>query len=166
MGRGDRREIAMLGDLEVEKALVDAITMNSLDPTSIQEHFQRVPADIAYWNEQLSVATNRYLDAKLERERAHARVFLDEKQKAEAAKTRATEKYLEAVISVNEEYIEAKEAENLWESKKLRYRGIVDALAAKRDMLISLGAHIRLEMLHDPMLRKNLAEMREIGADR
>jgi hypothetical protein len=53
------------------------------------------------------------------------------------------------------------EEEDQCEADRLRLRGIVEAYNAKRDMIISLGANLRLEMLNDPQVRKLHAEIRE-----
>jgi hypothetical protein len=52
------------------------------------------------------------------------------------------------------------------DAERVRLYGVLDALRSKRDMLISLGAHIRAEMQHDPMIRERAALDREVATNR
>ena len=53
-----------------------------------------------------------------------------------------------------DEYRDVKSHEIRAEVERSRIRGVLDAILAKRDGLISLGAHIRAEMRHDPTIRE------------
>ena len=68
---------------------------------------------------------------------------------------KATEKLIEAKAMCNPEWQKAHIALVEIEAEKTRVRGICDSIAAKKEMLISLGAHIRSEMEGDPMLRRD-----------
>ena len=49
------------------------------------------------------------------------------------------------------------------ESEKQKLRGKVEVVSAKKEMLISLGAHIRVEM-SDPMIRAQVKNNKEAMA--
>jgi len=66
---------------------------------------------------------------------------------------------LKGAALCSQRYIDAKAREATAESERHRARGRVDALSTKRDMLISLGAHIRLELLRDPAVRKRMSRL-------
>lgn len=149
-----------LYDIEVEKFLKEALI---ICPEAMEEEFVRVPSDLAYWNERHSDALHEALATKVERERISGelmndKTFLDDLE--EVLGKRPNLDQVKGAIVNDDRYIAAKVAEMGAEVERVRLRGCVDALAAKRDMLISLGAHVRLEMMHDPMLRRQMAANR------
>lgn len=159
---GDAARKTNLNGIEVESYLAESV---ELEPLALEEEFIRMPADLAYWNERHAAALRRSLIAKMERERVEAVLLCDaqfaEDLASELAKKAASMEQLKAAVKMAPEYLNARKAEIRTEVERVRLRGVVDAIAAKRDMLISLGAHVRLEMANDPALRKRMAESRE-----
>jgi len=133
------------------KAVQDAV---KIEPLAMAEEFVRIPADLAYWNAQYSDLLRLYLVAKAESEHLWARVWLETRE-ALLTDGKATEKLIESKATCNPEWQKAHLALVELEAEKARVRGVVDAIAAKKEMLISLGAHIRSEMEGDPMLRRD-----------
>jgi hypothetical protein len=157
-------DTALLNDIEVEKYLRDAVR---IEPLALEEEFIRLPADIAYWNERHARALREYLEAKIARERTHGELMCDPKfyehVEVELGKKPTVEQMKGATLS-DERYIASKVRENIADVERQRLRGCVEALSTKRDMLISLGAHVRLEMMHDPVVRRNMSRLRDVDS--
>lgn len=165
---------AMLRDIEVESFLKEAI---DVDPEFLSEEFVRIPADLAYYNERYSRALGAYLEAKAERERIAGELSISPKfikdltdkineyNEEDEKPKRPTVDQLKAAVLNDPAFIEARLIETRADAERTRLRGCVDALATKRDMVVSLGAHVRLEMQHDPVVRSRMAAMRELGRD-
>jgi hypothetical protein len=115
-------------------------------PEAIREEFVRVPSDMAFWGERYAEAVRAYLVAEQNRKATHARLRLTIRSVAAAGGTKMTEADVEAHIESAPEYQNAKLAEIEAEAAKLAAKTRFDAVAAKRDMCMSLGAHIRSEM--------------------
>jgi hypothetical protein len=128
----------------------------NIDPLNIDEHFRRVPAELAYYNQQYADAVEAHLKAKAECERTHARVYIELSDVTDDKGKKLTVAAIEANIQMNDDYHIAKMGMLNAEAEKLRLRGKVDVVSAKKEMLISLGAHIRVEM-SDPMVRAQAA---------
>ena len=124
----------------------------NIDAIQLDDHFRKVPAELAYFNERYADAVHQYLRAKATYEATRADVYRQIRIEAEASGGKMTEALLSARVEGDERYQTAKIKHIDAESKKQRFRGRVEAVHAKKDMLISLGAHIRAEM-SDPMSR-------------
>lgn len=133
------------------KAVKDAV---AIEPLAMQEEFVRIPGDLSHWNAQFSEALKRFLVAKAESEHLWARLWLEARE-ALLTDGKATEKLIEAKVNVTPEWQKAHINLVELEAEKTHIRGIVDAIEAKKEMLISLGAHIRSEMEGDPMVRRD-----------
>ena len=125
-----------------------------IEPLAMQEEFIRVPADLAYWNELYAQVLKRYLVGKAQSEHLWARLWLETREKLLTTDGKATEKMIENATMANPEWQKAHLALVEVEAEKSSIRGTVDAIAAKKEMLISLGAHVRAEMDGDPMVRR------------
>lgn len=128
-----------------------------IEPMAIQDEFIRVPADLAYWSESHSNLYREWQLAKFSREQewgaamARARASLSsEKQGGRGP----TVDQVEAEAVNDPKYVEAKRNEVYLEAETKRLVGMVDAVRTKRDMLVSLGAHIRAEMEHEPLIKE------------
>lgn len=129
-----------------------------IEPMAIQDEFIRVPADLAYWSESHSNLYREWQLAKFAREQewgaamARARASLSsEKQGGRGP----TVDQVEAEAVNDPKYVEAKRNEVYLEAETKRLVGMVDAVRTKRDMLVSLGAHIRAEMEHEPLIKES-----------
>lgn len=139
---------------EYGKFEVSSIT---IDPLDLNREFQELPPRLSYWNAKLAEASEASMRTKAELERARARAYLEEKEVASAEGRKPTIAELEARVVLNAGVTQAHDAFILAEGERLRLKGIVGAVLSKRDMLQSLGAKLRVEMMADPALRQQLA---------
>lgn len=149
-----RTDMAMLDDIEVERALVDALDIGGVD---LDEDFKRFPSVLAYWNERAASAIRHYLMAKIESERVWAKLF----KKFKRGEEKLSEKMIDAEICLHPEYLEAKENEAVLQAERHRLLGVAKALERKGDMLVSYGARQRTELEHDPSIRRRRRDMHE-----
>jgi hypothetical protein len=63
---------------------------------------------------------------------------------------------VESAVEMDQRNFDAKMRAIEAEVDEKRLRGVLDAVRTKRDMLISLGAHVRIEMEHDPVIREEV----------
>lgn len=135
-----------------------------IEPMALEEEFVRVPADLAYWNEEYSKIYQFWLERKMIREQVQAMVQTECREHLEITKKggKPTVGEVENEMILDTRYQQAKSKEIQAESEKVRLAGVLDALRSKRDMLISLGAHMRAEMQNDPMIRRTAAVDREV----
>jgi hypothetical protein len=138
-----------------------------IEPLALEEEFVRLPADLAYWNDRYSEAYKYHLERKIIREQLGAELSSKIRDGLEVAKkTRVTIAEVDGELLLNPEYQQARAKEVAADAERVRLYGVLDALRSKRDMLISLGAHIRAEMQHDPMIRERAALDREVATNR
>lgn len=144
---------------------LDAST--SIEAHDIEAHFIRLPADLAYWSGQYADAYKDWKDAELRLEQIAAQLSLTIRDQLVAEnKGRVTVAEVEQVLHASQPYVDARAAENVTEARKVRLHGIVGAIQAKKEMLISLGAHMRAEMGHDPAIRTQTRIEREVAEAR
>lgn len=125
-----------------------------ITPESMNEEFMQLPGVLAYWNQKYAEAHKLYLDSKLDVSVTRARLQPLVREALALAGGRVTEAQVEAAIDSNEDYIDAIRRMNAADSLKQEAWGIVDTMRAKREMLVSLGANIRVEMQNDPTIRE------------
>lgn len=136
-----------------EQYLQECVT---IEPLAIQEEYIRLPADMSYWNARYADAVRVHLHAKHELERVEAQQQLEQREKLAAEGKKPTEAMVSASVLLSDEYNKAKLTAIEAEVGKMRAAGRVDDLHSKREMLISMGAHIRKEMDGDPVLREQM----------
>lgn len=161
MARTKKRKQEVDDDIEFLERVV------SIDVTQITEHFISVPAELAYFNERYAETVRGQLEAKSACDNARATAYCTIKTEYEEEGKKITEAALSAQIELDPAYTEAKIAFVDAETKKQQARGRVEAVHAKKDMLISLGAHLRAE-LSDPMVKRiaqNAKETNDTGFD-
>jgi hypothetical protein len=115
-------------------------------PEAIREEFVRVPADLAYWGRKYADAVKAALVAEHDRKVTYAEERLRVRALAQAGNVKLTEADVEATVERSPPCRAAKLAEIEAEAGKVGARVALDAVSAKRDMVMSLGAHIRAEM--------------------
>jgi len=125
----------------------------SIDVTQVTEHFISVPAELAYFNERYAENLRKQLVAKSRCDNARATVYYTIKHEHDEEGKRITEAALAAQIELDPEYMNAKAELVEAETNKQQAKGRVETVHAKKDMLISLGAHLRAE-LSDPMIKR------------
>lgn len=135
-----------------------------IEPLALQEEFVRVPADFAYWAEQYKVALEKHLTAKAELERAEARSYLLSSNKVNPATAKPfTVDAIKALVTTDPDVVLSRDAAVAAEVDSVRLKNILEAIRTKREMLISLGAQVRSEMEHDPLVRKRASDARMTG---
>jgi hypothetical protein len=119
-----------------------------VEPELIEAEFARLPGDIAYQNARYARALRKYLLAKHARDKVWSKLYIQIRERSPddgAARGRMTEKHIEALIESEDEYEEAKLACIEAQADVEMLSGVVDALRAKKDALVSIGAHMRVE---------------------
>jgi hypothetical protein len=129
-----------------------------IDGTAINDEFIQFPADIAYWAAQHSNAVKAFLRADQEHDKVRAKRWLIIREELLAKGDKATEKTVEASVECDAEYQEVRYRYVEAEAEKVRLAGIMEAMKSKKEMLISLGANLRVEMGSDPMIRSQQRE--------
>lgn len=123
-----------------------------IDSLQLDEEFKKVPGELAYFGEQYSQAYTAYLIAKKELDQVYAKVYheiLEENPK------KPTVKFIETSIELHEDYQAARQAMIDADGVRQETRGKVDVVSAKKEMLISLGAHMRTEMSEMSIKRRS-----------
>lgn len=115
-------------------------------PEAIREEFVRLPADLAYWGAKYADSVRTYLLKEQAVKECRARNRLGLREQLTAAGKKHTEGDLDAWVEQTPEYQQCKLEEIEAEAAKLAAKVKMDAVMAKRDMVMSLGAHIRAEM--------------------
>lgn len=135
-----------------------------VDDFDLQGEFVRLSADLAFWSARYATAFKAWNMAKLELERLSAQLSLEIRDalQGQATKGRVTLGEIEQVLHASDPYVRARLAEVEAEAEKVRLYGVVDAVRAKREMLVSLGAHQRAEMANDPLVRSARVVEREV----
>lgn len=137
-------------DIEVEQFLYDSIR---IEPVALQEEYVRMPADLAYWNARFASAYERFATTKVQLSRLEALKRIEHRERLLADTPKVTESMVEAAVAGDPSVQEIQDDLIAAEVDKVRMNGVVDAVRTKRDMLVSVGAHVRAEMQHDPMVR-------------
>jgi len=130
-----------------------AVTVNDSD---ISGEYMRVPGDLAYFVKKYAEAEYAYLAAKAEVDRQKGGAYERARKSLEEdpdIKKAPTEKMVEARAANDTLLMGALEDLAFASSQRKLYDGYVDAVKSKRDMLISLGAHMRKEREADPVIR-------------
>ncbi len=136
----------------------------SIQPEDLDSEFCRVAADIAYWNAQYADANRSYLFAKIEADRVRGMLYFEHREALELMGKKVTEAQVGALVDTDPRQIDARTDLVETEARKVRLRGVCDAVIAKKDMIQSLGAKLRAEMAGDPTLRRDMNDFRHGGA--
>lgn len=117
----------------------------------ISDEYIRIPSDTAWWSSQYALIYREWQLAKFAREqewgaavdRARATLL---SERGSTGSRGPTVDQVEAQAINDRAYVQAKRQEIEFEGEKVRLAGMLEALRTKRDMLVSLGAHLRSEM--------------------
>jgi len=148
---------------DLDKYLADC---TNIYPETLEEEFVRLSADLAYWSGQAEKALRAHLRQKLEVERARARAALSLRLMAEKTGAKLTESKVEDAVALDPEYMAAQNALVETECAKVKHQNILHAIGAKKEMMVSLGANIRQEKEHDPVIRERAATRRALREQR
>jgi hypothetical protein len=148
--------------IEVEQHQADSVSVYADTPEMLDEEFKRLPSDLGYWGERYTQALKDYLEAKAAAKVGRARVELLAREtlkitapvNAKGTPERITEGVVNATVDSADEVQEMDTREILAEVEMTRLKVLLDAIRAKRDCLIQLGANYRLELAHmEPTIR-------------
>lgn len=148
---------------EIEKFTIDSVR---IDPVNLNEEFCELAPRLAYWNAHLAAATERFMTAKMEYEQEKARKLLEIREESRLDKSKITVDEINARVLLDDEVVDAQIVMVGSDAERIRIKGIVDAIITKREMLQSLGAKLRAEMVGDPVLRSQLAGASGIELER
>jgi hypothetical protein len=148
-----------LHDMTLDAYLHDCVT---LVPEALQEEFTRVSPDMAYWSRKYSEAHKNFLQAKVAAKRMRALVYIDQREALLSGNVKVTEALIEAKVETDIRVQEADDRLIVAEVERAEADGAMEAVRAKKDMLISIGAHVRAEMGYDPVIREKARERGEI----
>jgi len=151
---------------KVDQIYVDAELLDvvKIDDLALEEEYVRFSRDLAYWNAKYSRALKRYLLLQHNFEKTRARLWLEIKNEAIASDQKMTVEDIRCEVMLRDEYDQAYLKLIEADVQKQRIKKDVENLMAKKDMLQSLGAKIRLEMEGDLTVRKQHREARLYGA--
>lgn len=123
-----------------------------LEPTALEEEFVRYTADFAFWGAKFANAKQEESLAKLSRDTTAADLDVGARE-ALAGDKKPTEASVAAWVAKHPA-MQAAEKDVIAATYDVdRVRAIWEALRAKRDMLVGLGAQQRAEMQHEPSIK-------------
>lgn len=143
--------------MQIDDYLYESV---SILPEAISEEFARVALDLAYWNAQYADRLREYRMAEDTVKRTKALLYIKHRTLLTEANGKTTEAQIDAAVNVDPAMVEADLQLINTEVEREKARGVLDAVRAKREMVVSLGAHLRAEMGSDSMLRNQLANTR------
>ena len=150
--RDETKEIELVSKAERRaenlQLLEDALDITT---TTVHEHYIKMPSELSYFNELYAKTVRRFLQMKVKYEQARAASYLNIRQEHEEAGQKITEAKLSNLVETDEEVMQLRLSLAEAEASKQEAKGRCEALHAKKEMLISLGAHLRAEM-SDPTL--------------
>jgi hypothetical protein len=123
----------------------------AINPGMLRDEFVAFPAQLAYYGERYSLAIARAAALEEQREDIEAEVYLELRaNKADGQ----TEKVLASMVRMDKRVKLARDMALEAEANKQRFKHkVMDPLYAKKDMLVSIGAHQRAELSGDPMVK-------------
>lgn len=121
------------------KKVTDIVTINEDD---LETEFSHFAGDYAFWLYNRAKAQTRINSAKLGLDLAKAEAReLVKAQSGPSAKL--TVEDIKALVSEHPSVVEATQTLHTAEDNEAKINAVVEALRAKKDMLVSLGAHKR-----------------------
>lgn len=121
------------------------IRSTTVNPDNIQVEFCTLSADIAYWSQQYADAYEKLSRHVVAMKELEATLLIDYRARLEAVR-KPTVAEIEALVASDQSYAAAQRQKVHLECDKVRVSGILEAVRAKKDMLVSLGAQQRAEM--------------------
>jgi len=117
-----------------------------IEPLALEEEYIRLPSDTAYWAARYAAVLGRYLErrAVTKQMASELKRTIRDRLTVELPK-KPTVSEVEVEVQTDPAYIAAVAEEDAAEVEKVWLGGFLEALRAKREMLVSLGAHIRME---------------------
>lgn len=129
-----------------------------IDPNNLIHEFATQPAAYAYLATLSAQIEAEYSDAKRSTERVYAETDSLVRSTIAARNEKLTEAGVKAMIEQSDNYRAAVDNETYTRSQYLVLRAIVAAMEQRAQMLISLGAHMRMEADMTGMSVKSLKD--------
>ncbi len=126
----------------------EATSAATLDPSVIQDEYVNLPSTVSSWLRREVKATKAVRLAELELEVGKEQLTLEMRKKAKGpgGEKAMTADEVKASVITHPEYRRLSEAVIAAQETEEEITGVLKSLSAKRDMLVSLGSHIRAEM--------------------
>lgn len=128
---------------------------------TLEEEMMRIHSDIAFANAQYSAAYAEFMQAKFHHERTESRMFLTIREQMIVDGEKFTEKILINSAKTHPDYLEARQLFIHADIEEKRLKGICFMLQSKKDMLVSIGMRINVELRGDPLAAANSKRERE-----
>lgn len=147
-------------ELVINGSVVD-IDLNKyvpIDPDRLIQEYATQPAAYAYLATLCAQVEAEYLDAKRITERAYAEADSNVRGLLASQGTKYTESGVKALIEQSESYRVAVDNETQARAQMLLLKAVVTAMEQRAQMLISLGAHLRMEADMTGMSVKSVRE--------
>ncbi len=149
------------GDTDLDAVL----EVMEIDPLDIEMEYTTIGSQIARYNELHVEALREQLYAEREVKRVRAKKQLFIRSHAAASDEKMTDSRANAKVEASTMVQKIEIAAIDARIERERLRGILKTLEGKRDMLVSLGAHIRAEMQGNPSLREQYRAQRDDDED-
>jgi len=150
---------------EVADPRNEVLDQMRINPLALDEGFTKIAVQLATHNERYYEALKAHLAAKAELDRVWATLYLSIREELNEAGEKVTEAMLKAKVDAHADYFDARMRAVAAEAEKARLWGVLDALRAKKDALISLGANARAEMSGMPHLRGERRGARDVESN-
>lgn len=115
----------------------------TIDPESVKDEYVRIPAYIATLNTVYAQALKIAILAKHRRDKVYAELYNEIVSDADKKPAEAT---IKQMVMLDDRYTDAVTQYAEAEYKKELAWGRAQAMIAKKDMVVSLGAHVRQEL--------------------
>jgi hypothetical protein len=144
-----------------ESYLRDCVT---IDENQVEKEYVRISSDLAYWGQKYVDAHQVYLMAKLTVEETRSRLYLIAREKGKEGKA-PSEATLTALVDSDESMHQVRLELVIAEVKRAKLHQVCEAIRAKKDLVVQLGASLRAQMQGDPVLRADTRNMRQARAN-
>lgn len=124
-----------------------------IDSSLMDVEFANLPGDLARMSELHVEASEAAEMADHELDVLEARLSLDIREHAKLLGEKPTVDFISAKMKLKPEWQAAKRTSIGRRADEMRAKGVVNSVVSKREMLISLGAHIRAQLQGDPSTR-------------
>ncbi len=115
-------------------------------PEAIGEEYARLPSELALANARYAAVYERYVKADADVKYTKAVVRISTRNRMKSADPKCTEAAIEAEVETDDRYRGAVAVYLDADIARVEALGVLESLRSKRDMLISIGAHIRSEL--------------------
>lgn len=126
---------------------------HAIDPEQIDTEFMRLPGDLAYFGQRFAEASEILNELELKLEVYEARTGMMIREAKSLVGERVTNDTVAAKMKATPDWQALREKIIEAAATKLRAKIDLDAMIAKKDMLISLGAYMRAQANGDPSIR-------------